>query len=221
MAVDYQNLTKEQVLTWCSSVGSDPVDILYDIIGDRINVRRTRLYIFDSLTQKRLVTLSNGEIASYGDLVKMPTSDRFLFYVKKGATEDECWQWLGKKNPQGYGLFGFRGKRIFAHRYSYIAENGEIEKGLYVCHKCDNPECSNPLHLFLGTPKENIQDAIRKGRYPQKGTFKKNQITEEGIIDIYKSKENVTELMARYNVSFKTVYNIKKGRTRAKITSKI
>ncbi len=76
----------------------------------------------------------------------------------------ECWIW---KNPNvgiGYGQFLFRGERYRAHRFSYLIHKGEIAAGLHVLHKCDNPSCVNPDHLFLGTQKENMEDMWKKGR---------------------------------------------------------
>ena len=84
-----------------------------------------------------------------------------------------CWEWQGKINESGYGSFQERekGKKkdLRAHRESYRIFIGDIPQGLYVLHKCDNPACCNPDHLFLGTHSDNMQDMLKKGRenYPR------------------------------------------------------
>jgi len=72
-----------------------------------------------------------------------------------------CWVWTGIQDPQGYGRLG--GHRL-AHRQSWEMANGTIEGGLWVLHHCDNPPCVNPAHLYLGTVKENVRDAVERGR---------------------------------------------------------
>lgn len=75
-----------------------------------------------------------------------------------------CWKWSGTKDPKGYGKILYNKKIIGAHRLSYILHISEIPDNIYVCHKCDNPECCNPEHLIAGTQSENIQDMVNKNR---------------------------------------------------------
>ena len=74
-----------------------------------------------------------------------------------------CWQWLGATHA-GYGVFGFNRQMMRAHRVSYELYVGPIPPGLSVLHRCDNPPCTNPDHLFVGTQLDNMRDMCAKGR---------------------------------------------------------
>jgi hypothetical protein len=100
----------------------------------------------------------------------------------------DCWEWQGSRHHQWrYGHFKLNGKTVAAHRVAWEITNGDIPKGLVVCHVCDNPPCCNPNHLFLGTVAENNLDKKNKGRQDEKGEKNGRAIlTEQSVIQIRK-----------------------------------
>lgn len=91
---------------------------------------------------------------------------RFLAKVKKTS---KCWIWIGGFSSKGYGSFWWKGRPWKAHRVAYSIFKGRIPKGLFILHKCDNPACVRPKHLFAGTNQDNMDDMMRKGRYRPHG----------------------------------------------------
>ena len=89
--------------------------------------------------------------------------ERFFSRINKTST---CWLWTGTRTKSGgYGILSIDGKYARTHRISFEIHKGKIPAGMHVCHKCDNPPCVNPEHLFLGSHLDNMKDMGRKGRH--------------------------------------------------------
>lgn len=104
--------------------------------------------------------------------------------------ETGCWEWQGYKNEDGYGRASYGGKLELAHRMTYTMFKGNIPKGMCILHKCDNPGCCNPEHLFVGTRSDNMQDMLAKGRGSKRQVFGEEHshtsFTELDILEIRK-----------------------------------
>lgn len=129
------------------------------------------------------------------------------FQRKVNPLGNGCWEWQGCRNGRGYGKFSIKAEVIYAHRFSYWATFGEHPGAYLVCHKCDNPPCVNPSHLFLGTTKDNANDQARKGR--NKGNRK---ITEADALYIRNSPLTTAALMTQFGLGRAQICNIRGGR---------
>lgn len=89
--------------------------------------------------------------------------ERFWRGVDKRG-QDECWEWQKCRTKGGYGVMNVRRKILHCNRIGWTIENGRIPDGMIICHKCDNPSCCNPNHLFVGTDLDNCRDREMKGR---------------------------------------------------------
>lgn len=91
------------------------------------------------------------------------------FWRRVDSSEnDRCWPWLGARKPTGYGFLSFQRKYWRAHRLAWFLTHGSIPAGQHVLHRCDNPPCCNPAHLWLGTHADNMRDRSAKGRQARK-----------------------------------------------------
>ena len=122
-------------------------------------------------------------------------SDRFWAKVNIG---DYCWKWTGAKNTCGYGWVFWKGKSTGAHRVSWELTNGKIPKGSSVLHKCDNPPCVNPKHLYLGSQRENMQDRADRRR----GNTQKLSVDDVSKIrQLRKDGLTLKEIADRFHIS--------------------
>jgi hypothetical protein len=112
-----------------------------------------------------------------------------------------CWLWDGFLSPRGYGKVLHNKKRWRAHRLAYALYIGEIPEGFFVCHKCDNPTCVNPQHLFLGTAQDNMDDMVTKERSMRGTAHHKSKITESDVLKIRADKRSQQAIADEYGLS--------------------
>jgi hypothetical protein len=143
-----------------------------------------------------------------------PIEERLLEKVIK--IPNGCWEFNGARDYNGYGLIRFNTKVTRASRVAYEVWVGEIPSGLCVLHKCDNPCCVNPNHLFIGTLKDNSQDSWNKGRGRAPGIKgERNTVCEKYDYDIVKEVRQLhiegtsqREISRRFNIPPTSVFNI-------------
>lgn len=146
---------------------------------------------------------------------RLPVADRFWAMVdRRGA--DDCWEWTGFRLPSGYGVFRIEpgaGGTAPASRASWTINKGPIPDSLHVLHRCDNPPCVNPAHLFLGTHDDNMKDMAAKGRAtPQCGSVHVlAKLTEDQAEAVFSDPRSYREIATDYGIPIARVHGIKSG----------
>jgi HNH endonuclease len=150
-----------------------------------------------------------------------PVSDRFWEKVDKST---DCWPWTGATQAFGYGKFVVTkgSSPVGAHRLSYEMEVGSIPEGMQVLHRCDNPACVNPAHLFLGTQADNIRDMRAKGRWKYKPRNQSGERNPNAILSDAEVKAMLKDLSdggrpvsvaRKYGIQYRTLWAIRRRKT--------
>lgn len=142
------------------------------------------------------------------------------FFYKVTVEENNCCTWEAARQGRGYGHFWLNGHHMLAHRVSWVIHYGPIPEGMMVLHRCDNPGCVNPQHLFLGSQQENMLDMISKGRHSRIAPRgEKSGSAKLKTTDVIKMREwrrdgiKLKFISTYFGVSVPTVCQITTGQT--------
>lgn len=131
------------------------------------------------------------------------------------VTSDGCWEWNRRRDKDGYGQLTIKGRPYGAHVVSYVIHAGDVPPNMFVLHKCDNPPCCNPEHLFLGTHDDNVRDRDSKGRQAHGEGHGRAKLTADDVRQIrqLRSTERRTfkSLSEQFGVSTALISNIVNG----------
>lgn len=155
--------------------------------------------------------------------MKLTLRERFLAKVCLEASSG-CWVWQGMVDPKGYGLVSLRGRQLRAHRLAWMLFHGEIAPGIVVCHKCDVRVCVNPDHLFLGTPADNSQDMLTKGRSSRGERHHNAKLTEDQVSRIKAMLAEdclyISEIAREFGVTPSTIRAIRQGKSWRRVAAR-
>lgn len=150
--------------------------------------------------------------------------ERFWSKVLKTNNSEDCWNWTAGTRGNKYGAIKYKGKVIDAHRLSWMMANNNynLTSEDYICHKCDNPKCVNPNHLFLGTAQINAKDAYDKGRVVmpvgnryENGEQPSNKTISDELMqkvanEISKKEKSIIQICKDFKVPYQSVKDMRR-----------
>ena len=137
---------------------------------------------------------------------------KYRWQLRQYAVDDRgCWVWEMLKSPSGYGVLTQNRRKLYAHRVFYEYYIEVIPEGLCVLHRCDNPSCVNPDHLFVGTYQDNMDDMVAKGRQnkPKGEASGMSKLTNYQVLAIRKDTRSTSKIAKDYGVTANTIRDIK------------
>lgn len=152
--------------------------------------------------------LIRGRLDYHGD-----ARERVLGCISYGA-KDDCWLWTGSVNNMGYGIASYGGHGRAAHRLIYELLIGPVPADLDCCHICDNPRCVRPDHMFIGTRKDNMQDAASKGRLRRGDRCPSAVLTEATVrqaLASFRAGRRICDIARDHGVNYKLMHSALRG----------
>lgn len=146
-------------------------------------------------------------------LAAIARPERAALFAKWVDKSGDCWIWTGAKDKDGYGIFTYARKTYRANREALALDGRTVPAGWHACHKCDNPTCVRPDHLYPGSPLDNVADTISRGHKPVGEACGRSNLTEADICAIRASSETNSVLGARYGVAPSNISMIKTRKT--------
>lgn len=136
-----------------------------------------------------------------------------------------CWEFAGPLMKDGYGRVRLEGKPTLTHRASYIYHTSSIPEGLHILHKCDNPCCCNPAHLYAGTHHDNMKDKVKRARQYRPNHVGVNntcsKLTDSDVVAIFTSTKTTKELCKEFPVGRASINLIKQGKSWKHVTDSL
>lgn len=158
-----------------------------------------------------------SSIGAKATALRFARTPESVFWAKvKRAGARECWFWQGARNTKGYGAMNFRCKTWSAHRLAWALTNGAAPSTQHVCHRCDNPSCVNPAHLFLGTNTENVGDRDSKNRQARGVKIWSTKLNGKAATKIRRllaAGRSISDAASEFNVNRKTIRQIRDRKT--------
>jgi hypothetical protein len=149
--------------------------------------------------------------------IALSKSDPVASFFKKVQLTPGCWLWKGGADQKGYGYYKWKGQKLGAHRVSYFIHFETLDPQTLVCHRCDNPRCVNPDHLFAGSHADNVHDMVAKNRHPRlTGYSGRAKLSEKDELTIQASHLRNCDLAAQFGVDPSLISRIRHGRVSVK-----